>query len=255
MIAALTVMTSTATFGQSDRFSLTLNNSYIDSLRSAGSLVSAIDPDSRNKIGIIELRYDETKDNEPVELDLAIGNENDAAVIVIDEDLLSKIKGQPVRVSISNSLFSSVLLKYDSPAMSPAINPTMQMDDDLIFIRLSDTKSIAGKMDGFDNFKMTCAFGEITIPMEQVAGIKFHTTADDKAVVVLSNGDTVTGTPTIPAIQLQTDWGQADVEPKAIQSLTKSSGAKFQQSNTDFGTRWKLNTGVSYAPAALSNEP
>ena len=84
--------------------------------------------------------------------------------------------------------------------------------------------------------------------MDQVAGIKFHTDSDDSAVVILNNGDSITGVPTIPAIQLKTDWGQADIEPSKIDSLTTTANATFTQGNSDFGSRWNLSTGNSFAP-------
>jgi hypothetical protein len=70
---------------------------------------------------------------------------------------------------------------------------------------------------------------------------------------VLNNGDSLTGVPTVPSIQLTTDWGRADIEPEFIQSLTATSGAKFRQQNSDFGVRWSLDMGNSFAPAALGN--
>jgi len=123
----------------------------------------------------------------------------------------------------------------------------------VVFLRIGNAKRMAGKLNEFDQVSLKTAFGDVTIPMSEVAGIKFHTTADDKAVVVLNNGDTVTGIPSLPAIQLATDWGRADIDSEFVQSLTSASGAKFRQTNSDFGVRWVLETGNSFAPAALGN--
>ena len=107
---------------------------------------------------------------------------------------------------------------------------------------------MSGDIDGFDEFQIATRFGKVSMPMDQVAGIKFHTDSNDAAVVILNNGDSITGTPTIPAIKLITDWGQADIEPAKIDSLTTTSNATFSQGNSDFGSRWNLSTGNSYAP-------
>ena len=102
-----------------------------------------------------------------------------------------------------------------------------------------------GTVDGFDEFGIDCKFGKVTIPMEHVAGIRFHADEDDNAVVVLTNGDSLTGTPTVAAISLKTSWGQADIEPEFMQSLTTSANATFsRETNPDFGSRWMLRTAV-----------
>ena len=252
VFAALLIATSIPSFGQSDRYSLTLDDAFVTSLKNAGSLVSTIKDASRNTIGVIELRYADTKDNDPVDLNLDVKNVEDAAVIILDEDILAKIKGQPIRIPVSNPQFSRVLLRYDAPAVpnEPAMN-SMMSEEGLLFVRLSDTKSMAGKVEGFDTFELKTAFGPVSIPMDQIAGIKLHTDTDDAAVVVMTNGDSVTGAPSLAEVKLVTDWGQADIDPKYIQSMTTTYGAKFQQSNSDFGTRWILNTGTSFAPGAL----
>ena len=107
---------------------------------------------------------------------------------------------------------------------------------------------MAGGIDGFDRFEIATKFGKVSVPMDQVAGVKFHIDGKDSAVVVMDNGDTVTGVPTIPAVKLKTDWGQADIEPEFMNALTTTSNARFVQENTDFGLRWQLKAGDAFAP-------
>jgi len=240
-IVAIFVINSSA-FAQ-DRYSLTLNNEYLTNLKSSGSLKSEVSESARNKIGFIELRYDDSKDKTPVELEIDVVRNGSDAVIVLDEDLIAKIKGQPVRIPARENGFSRVLLKYDAPAVGNTIT-----SEDLLFVRLSDVKSLAGELDEISEITLTTKFGEITIPMEQVAGIKLHTDEDDSAVIVFVDGDVITGVPSLPTLQLSTDWGKAEINPEAVQSITTTSNSKFSRQNTDFGRRWTLKTGNSFAP-------
>ena len=107
---------------------------------------------------------------------------------------------------------------------------------------------MAGGIDGFHRFEIETKFGKVSVPMDQVAGIKFHIDGKDSAVVVMDNGDTVTGVPSIPAVMLKTDWGQADIEPEFMNALTTTASARFVQENTDFGLRWQLKAGDAFAP-------
>ena len=122
------------------------------------------------------------------------------------------------------------------------------MSDNTVFVRLSDVKSIAGELEGLDSISMTCKFGKITIPLDQIAGIQMHVDEKKSAVVVLNDGDSITGVPDVPMLTLTTDWGTAEVEPGSIKSITTTANSKFSRKNTDFGTRWELRTGNSFAP-------
>ncbi len=246
IIALLIAITMTTSALAQDRYSLTLSNEFISKLKEFGSLKSEVSESARDKIGVIELRFEDTKSATPVELDIDVNILGEDAVIVLDEGLIAKIKGQPVRIPTDQNGFSRVLLKYDSPAM---INESaVVMSDNTVFIRLSDVKSIAGELEDLDSITMTCKFGEITIPLEQIAGIQMHVDENNSAVAVLSNGDSITGVPDVPMLTLTTDWGTAEVLPEAIKSITTTANSKFSRKNTDFGTRWELNTGNSFAP-------
>lgn len=231
-------------------YALVLTTSNLDAMVQEGRiLTSAVKPEKQNATQSIVISYEPTKNNAPVELDVDISYSNGKADIIIDDNLLSRIKGQPVVFEFRQRPLTDIVLRYD-----PSVDPIMSgAADGAVFIRLSDTKRMAGKIEGLTEFTLTTGIGELNIPMAQVAGIKFHTTADDKAVVILNNGDSVTGVPSIKAVQMTTDWGKADIEPEFIQSLTSTSGAKFRRENSDFGTRWILNTGNSLAPGALRN--
>ena len=237
------------------RFVLKLDNDLVSSFRSYGSLRSEVPKEFREKISFVELQYAETRDNEAVVQDLGIQVNGENANIVLDEKALKAVKAQPVRVPVSQeqSSFSQIVLIYNSAA-SPVTKETELKDtgqlDYMYYVRLNNTQTMAGTIDGFDKFEIATQFGKISMPMDRVAGIKFHTDTRDSAIIVLNNGDSITGVPTIPAISLMTDWGQADIEPKYIDSLTTTPSATFSQQNTDFGTRWKLRTGSSFSQSA-----
>ena len=157
-----------------------------------------------------------------------------------------------IPVKESESDFAQIIIKYEAPVTpSPMLAGS---DQDTYFIRLADAQLMAGNLNDFDNFSMKTKFGDVSIPTDQIAGIRFKIDNKNSAVAVLVNGDTITGQPTIPAIELVTDWGQADIEPKFIQSLTTSSNSRFFQETGDFGVRWRLRTGNSVAPGTAPGQ-
>jgi hypothetical protein len=258
-VAVCVTLVSVGNAQDRTRFVLKLDNDLISSFKSYGSLRSAVPAEFKQKISFVELQYADSKDSEPVELDLGIQINGDNANIVLDDDTINRIKGQPVRVAVdpNSDTFSQIVLMYDAPvaAKAPEMNDGGGMVADMYYIKLSNGETMSGSVDGFNQFQISTRFGKVSMPMDQVAGIKFHTDSRDSCVVVLNNGDTVTGVPVIPAVELKTDWGQADIEPKSIEALTTTSTSRFTQDSSDFGVRWKLRTGNSVAPGApgLSN--
>lgn len=243
-------LTATANAQEQTRFILKLDSKLISDFKDFGSLRSTVPEKLNEKISFVEIQFESTKDSAPVEMNWGLLINGNSANIVLDEAAIESLMAQPVRIAVpaERNTFGEIVLQYDAPAgTTPILNDTGQPAD-AFFIKLADSKTMSGDIDGFDEFQIATRFGKVSMPMDQVAGIKFHTDSNDAAVVILNNGDSITGTPTIPAIKLITDWGQADIEPAKIDSLTTTSNATFSQGNSDFGSRWNLSTGNSYAP-------
>lgn len=251
---ACVAMCGTVSAQDQTRFLLKLDNDLISSFRSHRSLRSNVPAEFQGKISFVELQFAETKDKEPITLNPVMAIFGETANITLTDEMIESVKAQPVRVAVAGDArtFSQIVLLYDTPvATDTTINKTGP-GVDMYFIRLGDNQTMSGTMEGFESFEIKTSFGLVTIPMDQVAGIKFHVDSEDAAVVVLNNGDSITGMPAIPLIKLITDWGQADIEPKAIKALTTNSAAEFTQENNDFGKRWVLKTGGPLAPTARS---
>ena len=256
MLVCLSMANQAAAQDQT-RFVLKLNEDLIFKLRDVGSLASNVREEFRNRISLIEVQFGDTGNTPPenVEVDLEVAN--GVANVIMDERLITRVQDGPIRIVVpaDERAFSRVSLVYargegeDSPSRpaQPILNSSGQPVD-LYYIRLKEAKSMAGGIDGFDRFEIETKFGKVSMPMDQVAGIKFHIDGKDSAVVVMDNGDTVTGVPVIPAVSLQTDWGQADIVPESMNALTTTANARFVQENTDFGLRWQLKAGDAFAP-------
>ena len=261
IVAALVVCVSSANraTAQQDqtRFVLKLSDDLVFKLRDVGSLASNVRAEFRNRISLIEVQFGDAAGGQPENVNVDLEVANGTANVIMDERLIERVQRGPIRIIVppAKRAFTRVSLVYargegeDIPSRpaEPILNSSGQPID-LYYIRLKDTKSMAGGIDGFDRFEIATKFGKVSVPMDQVAGVKFHIDGKDSAVVVMDNGDTVTGVPTIPAVMLKTDWGQADIEPEFMNALTTTANARFVQENTDFGLRWQLKAGDAFAP-------
>lgn len=250
-------MSNQAAAQDQTRFVLKLSEDLVFKLRDVGSLASVVRAEFRNRISLIEVQFGDITGKTAENVDVDVEISNGTANVIMDERLITRVKQGPVRIVVpaDKRAFTRVSLVYargeneDVPSRpaQPILNSSGQPID-LYYVRLKGSDNMAGGIDGFDRFEIETKFGKVSMPMDQVAGIKFHIDGKDAAVVVLDNGDTITGVPVIPAVTLQTDWGTAEVKPAFMNALTTTSNARFVQENTDFGLRWELKAGDAFAP-------
>lgn len=258
---------STCAAQDQTRFVLKLDNTLISSFRSFRSLRSNVPPEFKGKISVVELQFPETKSNPPVEMDLDLTLDGDSSSIQLTEETIQKLKAQPIRVPVAadKNQFSQIVLVYAPQVVPTATPPIAQaatattapetiapvQDAGTFFVRIGADNAMSGTMNEFESFEIKTKFGTAMIPADQIAGIKFHTDKEDSAVVVLSNGDSITGVPAIDTLNLTTDWGLADIDLSSVNSLTTISSAKFSQETTDWGSRWVLKTGATFTAGRL----
>jgi hypothetical protein len=267
-------MCSTSAAQDQTRFVLKLDNDLISSFRNFQSLRSNVPPEFKGKISLVELQFPDTKDNPAVEMDLGLTLDGDKASMEMNEQAILMLKAQPLRVPVAadKNQFSQIVLIYTPSEATPAIAtmpetatapgvtttkpkvdataPDMNASVQSLgtyFVRIGESKTMSGTMDEFVQFEMQTNFGTVTIPSNQISGIKFHIDNIDSAVVVLINGDSITGIPGIETLNLTTDWGLADIDLSSVNSVTTIPSANFSQENTDSGTRWVLKTGAAVA--------
>ena len=260
MLASLLLVPDSAlaqneTTGNS-RFVMTLQDSFVQRLKSSGNLQSPVRNDAQGKISAVQIQFSGTATQPAATIEIVPSVNGNVCQIRLDDAIIELAKAQPIRINVPvGSIFSKVFLVYDAPAQvnsldgdsasnSPPPAPADATDDIVFyqhFIKLSDNETITGQMDLDQEIKFDTKFGEVDISVGQIAGIRFHIDGADAAMVVLKNGDSITGTPSSENFELNTDWGRAEFDPVFVESITTSQNARFQQTNDpEFGPRWQL---------------
>lgn len=121
-----------------------------------------------------------------------------------------------------------------------------------VSVELLSQAVIAGTMAEVSQIHIKTAFGEATIPMSEIAGIRLATTQDSTTTVVMLNGDSITGATDIKQLTIDTEWGSAKINGTAIQSILFVPDLKWVNSNSLNGRRWFL-VDAKQAPNATAN--
>jgi hypothetical protein len=110
-----------------------------------------------------------------------------------------------------------------------------------VFVKVSKNRELSGDIVALTDMKIQTSFGEVSIPLEKIDGIKMHADADDSAVIAFKNGDLVTGKILLEKLQLKTEWGTAHILTEKIETVMTSSTAKFFSDTTGGRQSWRFS--------------
>lgn len=98
------------------------------------------------------------------------------------------------------------------------------------------------------------AFGEASIPLSEVAGVRFPSGQDTSTTLVMLNGDSITGASDVKTVTVETEWGSAKINGENISSMLFVPGLEWQSTKGLNGSRWGL-TEAKAKPAGTSAAP
>ncbi len=116
-----------------------------------------------------------------------------------------------------------------------------------VYVSIERSDDLSGSIVELESLKVETAFGQVSIPMDKVDGIKMHADAKDNAVIAFKNGDLVTGKVVLEVIKLKTEWGTAHINTEKVETITGSKNSKFYADNSTGSVVWRFtkSTGVA----------
>ncbi len=99
---------------------------------------------------------------------------------------------------------------------------------------------LKGRLLEMTELSVETAFGTATIPLHAVAGMRLPQKDSPMTTVLLTNGDSVTGTTELGKLFVDTDWGKAEVDATNVISIVFKEGLTWTLENRLNGERWTL---------------
>jgi hypothetical protein len=109
-----------------------------------------------------------------------------------------------------------------------------------VTVGLSSNATIEGTLTDTNQLQMQTSFGTASIPLSEVAGIKFASANDATTTVVMLNGDSITGATDVKLITVETEWGTASINGPSISSIMFVPGLTWNPQDGLNGKRWSL---------------
>ncbi len=145
------------------------------------------------------------------------------------------------------AIAEAVAVENGIPAekIDPKVRPlTLSVD-------LLNGNKISGTLVDTTQLSMKTSFGEASIPLGEVAGVRLASGEDVSTTVVMLNGDSITGATDIKQLTIDTDWGTARINGSAIQSLLFVPNVQWNAASNLSGRRWSLIDNATTTPGAV----
>jgi hypothetical protein len=104
---------------------------------------------------------------------------------------------------------------------------------------------------GIENIKITTLFGEVSLPLHTILGIRFAQGPKEQTTVVGLNGDALTGSLQLSELKFVSEWGEATVNAAHLVSIVFQPDLAWTQVSTPNGPRWQL---TKTREGSVSNE-
>lgn len=105
---------------------------------------------------------------------------------------------------------------------------------------LNTSTAIGGTLVEVDVLLIKTAFGEASVPLSEIAGIRFPQGDDVSTTVVMLNGDSITGATDVKLVTIETDWGTAKINGSSIRSILFVPNLQWTSQPGISGKRWLL---------------
>ncbi|EMI57327.1 RNA-binding protein [Rhodopirellula sallentina] len=139
------------------------------------------------------------------------------------------VKAEPIKAEPTEA-------KPISPAKaSPTVRPLS------VTVGLITKNTIEGTLTDTTQLQMQTSFGTASIPLSEVAGVRFASADDATTTVVMLNGDSITGATDVKMITVETEWGTASINGPSIASIMFVPGLTWNSQSGLNGKRWTLS--------------
>jgi len=127
-----------------------------------------------------------------------------------------------------------------APAAAPKASTAKSARALSVTVELVGGDKIRGTLTDSSELPMRTSFGQASIPLSEVAGIKLASQDNATTTVVMHNGDSITGGTNLPSLQVETEWGKADITGSSITSILFAQGLVWSSDTGLNGSRWTL---------------
>ncbi|MEQ1824434.1 MAG: hypothetical protein ABL921_00740 [Pirellula sp.] len=109
-----------------------------------------------------------------------------------------------------------------------------------VTVDLLGGQTIHGTLTEVTMLPIKTAFGEASVPLVEVAGVRLASAEENSTTVIMKNGDSITGATDLKVISVDTEWGSAKINGSSVKSILLLPDLKWNATIGLNGKRWSL---------------
>jgi hypothetical protein len=126
----------------------------------------------------------------------------------------------------------------DSSPIGQRFRPSSALSTQPIIVAIKEGPQLSGVLVEVNALQVKTVFGQVSIPLDRIAGIRIADDPRQPATICLSNGDSLTGALATDALTIKTEWGSATIARDHIVSIVTSTEPKTWQQHEG---RWRIS--------------
>jgi hypothetical protein len=107
-----------------------------------------------------------------------------------------------------------------------------------IIVAIKEGPQLRGELVELGALQVKTIFGQVSIPLDRISGIRIADDPRQPATICLSNGDSLTGELATDALTIKTEWGSATIARDHIVSIVTSTEPVTWQQHEG---RWRIS--------------
>lgn len=120
---------------------------------------------------------------------------------------------------------------------------------------IDGTTQIKGALMDTTSVDIKTSFGQATLPLSEVAGIRMADSSTPTTTAMMHSGDSITGASDIQRLTVETEWGVANINGDNVSSILFVPGLKWTSQSGLNGVRWALVAADAPATPKASTSP
>lgn len=160
---------------------------------------------------------------------------------------------QDTETGVAEAVVAEAIAAEGETSALATASPDRTLRPLTVTIGLTDDIQLTGTLIESTEIAIKTAFGQASIPLSEVAGIRFPAADDNSTTVVMLNGDSITGATDVKFFGIETAWGTAKVNGQSIATLLFVPGLQWTSNVALGGKRWSLIEANAQPGSASTN--
>ena len=159
----------------------------------------------------------------------------------LETQMIERLLYQPLEIKVDQEKLNRIVYIPVANSNSKAKNTTNNFAPNW-YLRLNSATPMAAIVDGETTLKIESEIGTVDAALKTIAAVRFSKDANVPSTFVFKNGDKITGTGKLDQqINIQTQWGEAQLDTARIQLMTRDEKTTFIQGTGSNSKQFFLN--------------